>query len=89
MNILLKLLDHGSHLIGALPASACADLPRYHEGYTRLINEDGVRFVYDGRLERPLDQFRDVIGQTVAQKVEASLLGGKVSHIGLVRLPSL
>ncbi len=67
--------------------AARAGRPGDDERDARLVDEDGVGLVDEGRGEGAVDELAGLVGQAVAQVVEAGLLGRGVGHIAGIGRP--
>ena len=66
-------------------AESSAHSARDDQRDARLVDQDGIGLVDDGKCKRPLDQFVRAPRQTVAQVVEADFVRSRVGHIAQVR----
>ena len=72
-------------LVGRLLAGATDD-----QGSTRFVDQDGVNFVDDAVVERPLHAFAEIKLHVVAQVIETKLVVGAVGDVsGVGFLPLL
>jgi len=59
-------------------------LARDDQGHPRLVDQDRVRLVHDGAMERPVHQLGRVVAQELAQVVESGFLRRGVRHVRAV-----
>ncbi len=73
---------------GDIVVGALLGLARDDERRARLVHEDVVHLVHDGKVQLPLGRAAQVMGHVVAQIVETKLVVGAIGDVGLVRFPT-
>ena len=77
----LEAADDGSQAagVGAGPSGG----PRNDERDAGLVDEDRIGLVDEGGIERPVDEIRGLVGQTVTEVIEAGLFGRGAQPLAL------